>query len=146
MTDETLERLILVIDGHSEPNAMVSQLLHPTPGHYRLERVDSGDAALAALRQVGDFSAAARPDLVLLDLSLPDAESLAILAAIKGDANLRRIPVIVLAESDCSEHVFQSYFNQGNCYVVKAADADQLTAIVERIEAFWLDIVTLPMQ
>lgn len=145
MPDETPERLILVIDGHPEPTAMVSQLLHPKPGHYRLERVDSGAAALAALQQVGK-DATARPDLVLLDLSLPDAESLAILAAIKGDANLRRIPVIVLAESDCSEHVFQSYFNQGNCYVVKAADAEQLTAIVQRIEAFWLDIVTLPLQ
>lgn len=143
MPDETPERLILLVDGHPESAAMVSQVLHSKPGQYRLERVSNGEAALAALRQAG---AAARPDLVLLDLSLPDDDSLAILTTIKGDANLRRIPVIVLAESDCSEHVFQSYFNQGNCYVVKAADTEQLTTILQRIEAFWLEIVTLPLQ
>jgi chemotaxis family two-component system response regulator Rcp1 len=100
-------------------------------------------AALDYLHRQGEYTTAPRPDLILLDLELGGYE---LLAAIKGDNRLRRIPIIVLTLSDCPDDIFQTYAIQGNCYVIHPSDRDQLTQILHRIEEFWLNIVTLPQE
>jgi chemotaxis family two-component system response regulator Rcp1 len=82
----------------------------------------------------------------LLDLDLPDADGLNILAMIKGNDQLRRIPIIVLTVNDRAEDIFRSYALQGNCYVLKSNDLESLSGVAKRIEEFWLQIVTLPVE
>ncbi len=100
------------------------------------------EQALEFLQQKGEFIDAVRPDLILLSF-LP-AQSQAILQLVKGDRQLRQIPVILLNQTDDARVVLDSYIAQGNCYVLKSARGDDLTALAQRIESFWLGIVTLP--
>lgn len=84
------------------------------------------------------------PDLVLLDLNLPKKHGREVLAQMKSDVGLRRIPVVVLTSSQAEEDVLGTYDLHANCYITKPLDLDQFVKVVNSIEDFWLTIVTLP--
>jgi response regulator RpfG family c-di-GMP phosphodiesterase len=67
-----------------------------------------------------------------------------VLADIKGDDNLKRIPVVVLTTSEDEQDVLESYNLHANCYIVKPLDLDRFITVVKSIEDFWLRIVVLP--
>jgi len=69
-----------------------------------------------------------------------------VLAEIKGDENLRRIPVIVLTTSSAEQDILRIYDLHANCYITKPVDLDQFSAVVKSIEAFWFTIVKLPSE
>ncbi len=106
--------------------------------------VRDGMEAMAFLRQEGEYSTAPRPDLILLDLNLPKKDGREVLAEIKTDSKLKRIPVIVLTTSQNEDDIFHSYDLHVNCYITKSRNISQLFKIVKRIEDFWLETVTLP--
>jgi CheY-like chemotaxis protein len=106
--------------------------------------VKDGVEALAFLRREGDFADAPRPDLILLDLNLPKKDGREVLADIKADPTLRRIPVVVLTVSKDEEDILKSYDLYANCYVTKPINMEQFIAVVRSIEDFWLTIVKLP--
>ncbi len=85
-----------------------------------------------------------RPGLVLLDLNLPKKDGRQVLAEIKGDDDLKRIPVVVLTISKEEEDVLKSYNLHANCYITKPIDFTQFLKVVRTIEEFWLTIVRLP--
>lgn len=85
-----------------------------------------------------------RPDLIMLDLNLPRMSGREVLAAIKEDEALRRIPVIVLTTSDSEQDILDSYNMHANCYVTKPVDLEQFFKVVRSIEEFWLTVVKLP--
>jgi two-component system, chemotaxis family, response regulator Rcp1 len=103
-----------------------------------------GVVALDFLYRKPPFERAPRPDLVLLDLNLPKKDGREVLATIKGDPNLKTIPVVILTTSQAEEDVIRAYNLSCNCYVTKPVDFDQFTRIVQTIEQFWLTVVTLP--
>lgn len=142
MANSELKRFLLVID----PNAAHIEAIQQVLGNYPMQTVTNADTALAFLYQQRDYAQAPRPDLILMDPDLPDQDGRVLLQTIKADPHLKQIPVIVFAGSTRSEDVFHSYAIQGNCYVVKAADLQQLIHTIQRIEAFWLEIVTLPLK
>ena len=109
-----------------------------------LNVVWDGEEALAFLRQEGEHAAAIRPDLILLDLNLPKKDGREVLAEIKADEHLRRIPVVVLTTSSAEQDILKSYDLHANCYITKPVDLDQFIKIVKTIEDFWLTIVKLP--
>lgn len=108
----------------------------------RLHAVEDVEQALDFLR--GRNAGAPRPDLILLDLRLPRGDGRELLAELKQDPDLRRIPVIVLTTSQSEQDVLASYDLHVNCYITKPVDLDQFYAVVRAIEDFWLTIVTLP--
>ena len=67
------------------------------------------------------------------------------LADIKADDNLKRIPVVVLTTSQDEQDVLKSYNLHANCYITKPVDLDQFVRVVRSIEDFWLGIVVLPI-
>ncbi|MBD0336435.1 MAG: response regulator [Cyanobacteria bacterium Co-bin13] len=140
------ERLVLVIDHHPEHVRVIDQALSESSGQYRLVAIAEVAEALGFLNRQGTHTDAPRPDLILLDLDLPEKNGWEILAAIKATPQLRRIPIVVLTLADNEAGIFDSYAMQGNCYVIKSADLDHLYHLVKRIEDFWLGIVTLPME
>jgi chemotaxis family two-component system response regulator Rcp1 len=146
MTEAAVERLILVIDANPDHVRTIDATLNEDQKHYRLVAIASGSEALDFLHHRGGHSTSPRPDLILLDLDLPDADGLNILAMIKGNDQLRRIPIIVLTVNDRAEDIFRSYALQGNCYVLKSNDLESLSGVAKRIEEFWLQIVTLPVE
>jgi chemotaxis family two-component system response regulator Rcp1 len=109
-----------------------------------LHVVADGEAALDFLTGRGSFAGAPRPDLVLLDLNLPKKDGREVLADIKADASLRRIPVVVLTSSRLETDVVASYNSHANCYITKPFDLAQFLGVVRSIEHFWLSVVVLP--
>ena len=86
-----------------------------------------------------------RPDIILLDLNLPQKSGREVLAEIKEDADLRRIPVVVLTTSSAEQEILQMYDLHANCFNTKPVDLEQFITIVQSIEQFWLTVVKLPM-
>ena len=103
-----------------------------------------GIEALDFLHRRGPFVDAPRPDLVLLDLNLPRKDGREVLAEIKEDENLKRIPVVVLTTSQAEEDILKTYNLHANCYISKPVDLGQFINVVRTIEDFWLTVVTLP--
>ena len=106
--------------------------------------VRDGVAAMAFLHREAKYAQAPRPDLILLDLGLPGKNGAEVLAEIKGDPNLKRIPVVVLTSSDAPEDILGSYDLHANAYAKKPVDVDEFVQAIKAIEDFWLRLVILP--
>jgi chemotaxis family two-component system response regulator Rcp1 len=123
---------------------LIEEALKNSNVPHQVVAVRNGMDAMAFLRQEGEYVDAPRPDLILLDLNLPRKDGREVLAEIKADPNLRRIPVVVLTTSRNEEDISQSYDLHVNCYITKSRNLSQLFQIVKGIEEFWLGTVTLP--
>jgi CheY-like chemotaxis protein len=110
----------------------------------QLSVVSDGEAALAFLRREGEFASAPRPDLILLDLNLPRKAGHDVLAEVKSDTNLQRIPVVILTTSDAEEDILRSYDLHANAYVTKPVDFDRFLNVVRQIDDFFVTVVKLP--
>lgn len=110
----------------------------------RLNVVTDGVEAMEYLRRKGQYAAAPRPDVILLDLNLPRKDGREVLAELKTDPDLKRIPVVVLTTSDAEKDVLRAYDLHANCYITKPMDLMQFTTVVRAAEDFWLTIVKLP--
>jgi CheY-like chemotaxis protein len=109
-----------------------------------LNVVGDGAQAMAYLRQEGQYREARRPDVILLDLNLPKKNGREVLVEVKSDANLKRIPVVVLTTSQDEIDILKSYDLHANAYITKPVDLDQFVKVVQSFEDFWLSIVKLP--
>ncbi len=109
-----------------------------------LSTVSDGVEAMRFIRGEGEYAAAERPDLVLLDLNLPRKSGAEVLAEIKGDPELATIPVIVLTTSEAEEDVLRSYRMHANAYITKPVDFERFKDIVQQIDDFFIGIVKLP--
>jgi len=103
-----------------------------------------GVEAMAFLRKESQHANAPRPDLVLLDLNLPKKDGREVLAEMKQDPDLRRIPVVILTISNGQEDILKSYNLHANAYVTKPLNLEQFSKIVKAIEDFWFTVVKLP--
>ncbi|MHB8422928.1 MAG: response regulator [Leptospirales bacterium] len=133
-------------------------LIEDNPGDVRLTRealreskvrnnlnvVGDGEEALLYLRKQPPYTDVSRPDIILLDLNLPRKDGKEVLAEIKADPQLKRIPVVVITSSAAERDIIRTYDLHVNCYVTKPVDLDQFIKVVQSIESFWLTIVRLP--
>jgi len=106
--------------------------------------LSNGAEVLAYLRGEGEHAESPRPDLILLDLNLPGRDGRQVLADIKADPELRRIPVVILTASKADEDVMRSYDLHANAYVTKPVGFDTFIEVVRKIDAFFLSVVRLP--
>jgi two-component system response regulator len=104
----------------------------------------NGDEAMAFLRREGCFAEAPRPDLILLDLNLPGKDGREVLAEIKADEQLRRIPVVILTTSHAEEDVLRAYGLHANAYMTKPVGFEGFVAVVKGIGNYWFTLVKLP--
>jgi CheY-like chemotaxis protein len=110
----------------------------------RLNVVSNGEDAIAYMRKQGQFAGVATPDLVLLDHNLPRRDGREVLLEIKGDPDLRRIPVVVLTISEAEDDILAAYDGHANAYVRKPVDFEQFVAAVRAIDDFFITVVRLP--
>lgn len=111
---------------------------------YQMDVVMDGVEAIHFLRRRPPYENAATPDIILLDLNLPKKDGREVLAEIKADPELRRIPVIILTTSNAEQDILKSYDLHVNCYINKPVDFDKFFDIIKMIEDFWLTIAILP--
>ena len=144
-TEEKRKIIFLVEDNKADVRLIQEAFKNSSLPHEMLT-VRDGIEAMAFLRREGEYNTAPRPDLILLDLNLPKKDGREVLAEIKNDSKLKRIPVIVLTTSQNEDDIYHSYDLHVNCYITKSRNISQLFKIVKRIEDFWLETVTLPIE
>ena len=135
---------ILLVEDNPADVALTEEALQESKIANRLMVAEDGEEALAILRRQGLHANAPKPDLILLDLNLPRMDGREVLAEIKNDEALRRIPVVVLTTSKAEEDVFRSYDLHANCYITKPVDLEQFIEVIKSIDDFWLTVVRLP--
>ena len=136
---------ILLVEDNPGDVRLTIEALKEAKVINHLTVVKDGVEALTVLRRQGSYTAAPRPHLIVLDLNLPRKDGREVLADIKADDNLKRIPVVVLTTSQDEQDVLKSYNLHANCYITKPVDLDQFVRVVRSIEDFWLGIVVLPI-
>lgn len=109
-----------------------------------ISTVGDGEEALSFLRREGRYADAPHPDLILLDLNLPKMDGREVLAIVKADEKLKRIPIVILTTSQAEEDILRAYNLNANCYITKPVDFEQFLKVVKVVEEFWLTIVKLP--
>ncbi|MDM8549042.1 response regulator [Desulfobacterales bacterium HSG2] len=104
---------------------------------HKLHVVEDGVKAMEFLRREGEYADAVRPDIILLDLNIPRKNGHEVLAEIRADEKLKRIPVLILTTSRDHEDILKSYDLRANCYISKPVDLDKFLSVVNFIEDFW---------
>lgn len=110
----------------------------------KLHHVSDGVEAMAFLRQQGVHANAPTPHLVLLDLNMPRMGGREVLAAMRGDEALHKIPVVVLTTSDVEADIETSYELGANSFITKPVDIDQFIDSIKAVGDYWFSIVRLP--
>jgi len=136
---------ILLVEDSEGDARLTREAMRDTKIRNVLHHVWDGVEAMAFLRRSGKYAAAPRPDLILLDLNLPRMDGREVLAEIKKDDDLKRIPVVVLTTSSAETDVLRSYDLCANCYITKPLSMVDFLRVVAAIQNFWLTIVTLPV-
>lgn len=137
---------ILLVEDNPGDVRLTREALREGKIRNRLHIVSDGVEAIAFLKQEGNHANAPRPDVILLDLNLPRKDGREVLAEIKDDERLRRIPVVVMTTSSAEQDILGAYNLHANCYVTKPVDFDQFIEVVRSIQDFWFTIVRLPEQ
>lgn len=135
---------ILMVEDSPSDTMLAREAFRDAKVLNTLHCVEDGVQALEFLRRQAPYTSVPRPDLILLDLSLPRMSGLDVLAAIKADDDLRAIPVVMLTTSKADEDIIKAYNRQVNCYIVKPVEFDCFMKVIGTIETFWFSIVTLP--
>jgi two-component system, chemotaxis family, response regulator Rcp1 len=136
---------ILLVEDSPGDVKLTIEALRDAKVNNNLHVARDGEEAMAFLRREGDHADAPRPDLILLDLNLPRKDGREVLADVKSDPKLKRIPVVILTTSQSDDDVAQAYSLSANCYVTKPVDLDQFLRVVRAIDNFWLTLVKLPV-
>ena len=100
---------ILLVEDNAGDVRLTMEALKEAKVFNKLTVVKDGIEALSLLRRQGAHAQAARPDLILLDLNLPRKDGREVLAEIKADDNLKRIPVVILTTSQDEQDVLETY-------------------------------------
>lgn len=137
---------ILLVEDNPGDVRLTEEALKEGKLNNNLYVVGDGVAALSFLRRQPPYADVPSPDLILLDLNLPKLGGIEVLAEIKGDPALRRIPVVILTTSSAERDILKSYDLHANCFITKPVDFDRFIEVVHSIKDFWFSIVRLPSQ
>jgi CheY-like chemotaxis protein len=142
MTRKTIN--ILLVEDNPGDIRLLREALDECGMHHRLEVVVDGVEALDYLRREKRSPKDCFPDLIILDLNLPKKDGRQVLMEMKGDSNLRHIPVVIFSSSKAEADILSSYHHHANCYICKPLDLDGFIEVVGQIGRFWIDTVMLP--
>ena len=145
-TDRTAPRRLSVLLVEDDPGDVLiaQEALAAGQLSTHLEVVNDGVEALEYLRNKGSYAKAIRPDLIVLDLNLPRMSGHEVLAEVKADPTLRRIPVVILSTSTAEADIARSYELHASVYVSKPVDFDAYTNVVKQIDDFFGTVAQLP--
>lgn len=135
---------ILLVEDNPGDRRLTIEALKESKIHNALNTVEDGVEALEYLRKQGKYADVTTPDMILLDLDLPNMSGRELLEILKADPELKRIPIVVLTISESDIDVVHSYDMQANAYVRKPIDLDQFVKVVQSIEDFWFTVVKYP--
>jgi CheY-like chemotaxis protein len=135
---------ILLVEDNAGDVRLTVEALRDAKVSNHLTVASDGVEALAMVRGTPPYKEAGHFDLILLDLNLPKKNGCEVLAALKSDPEIKRIPVVILTTSKAEEDILRTYELHANCYITKPIELDRFMHVVRLIEDFWLSVVTLP--
>jgi len=135
---------LLLVDDNPADIGLAREALARCVRQSEIISLENGVEALSFLKRGGMYADAIRPDLVILDLSLPGCDGLTILRAIRGLPELRRMPVVMFSTSRLGRDIARCYESGANCYVSKPGSLNEFLAAVRSIEEFWCGFAALP--
>jgi chemotaxis family two-component system response regulator Rcp1 len=135
---------ILLVEDNPADVLLTAEALREGGVSHELNVVNNGTDAIAYVRSQGKYSDSVLPDIILLDINLPKKNGFEVLAELKEDPELKRIPVIILTTSSAKQDIAKAYDLHANCYIVKPIELDDFFGILKSIEDFWFTIVKLP--
>ncbi len=135
---------ILLVEDNEGDVGLVEEVFEDAKIRNILHVAEDGEEAMLFLNKKNPYNDVPTPDIILLDLNLPQKDGREVLEEIKNDENLKRIPVVVLTTSKAEEDILRSYNLHANSYITKPVDFDQFIKVIRAIEDFWLEVVRLP--
>lgn len=135
---------ILLVEDNPGDIQLTREALREGKVQNNLHVVMDAEEALQFLLREGKYKDGERPDLILLDLNLPKLDGRELLAKIKKEKDLKRIPVVVLTTSKVEEDNVKTYNLDAYCFITKPVDLEKFFTVVKLIEEFWMTIVKLP--
>jgi CheY-like chemotaxis protein len=128
---------VLVVEDDENDVLIIQRAMRKSEFKCELYFAGDGEEAQDFLYRRKDFVDAPRPDLILLDLKLPKANGLEVLANIKEDERLRRIPVIVLTNSEREEDMARAYDSGAASYMTKPVDSKDFERLIQTVQEYW---------
>ncbi|HEX8174160.1 MAG TPA: response regulator [Pyrinomonadaceae bacterium] len=138
---------ILLADDDEDDRLLTEEALHESRLANDLHMVGDGEELMDYLHRRGKFASLAedsRPGLILLDLNMPKMDGREALKAIKSDASLRQIPVVILTTSKAEEDIYRTYDLGANSFITKPVLFESLVRVMKDLGAYWFEIVELP--
>jgi CheY-like chemotaxis protein len=147
MTSQPKQITILLAEDDADDRLLVKEALQESRVLNELRCVEDGEELMEYLRRQGRYAdpeLSPRPGLVLLDLNMPRKDGREALREIKGDPDLRRIPVVVMTTSKAEEDIFRSYDLGANSYISKPVTFQALVELMKVLGRYWIEFVELP--
>ena len=137
---------VLLVDDNPADTDLTTEVLARAVCPSHIHAVTDGAQAIAFLRRQGKYAHAIVPDIVILDLSLPGKDGRAVLAEVKADPLLRKIPIAIFSTSEARQDIVRSYELGANCYVSKPGNLRDFVSAVTSIGEFWFGVARLPRE
>ena len=135
---------ILLVEDNKGDVGLIEEVFEEAKFKNILHVAEDGEEAMLYLRGKGKFLGSSRPDIIILDLNLPNKDGREVLREVKEDSSLKNIPVVILTTSGAEKDILKAYDLHANAYITKPLDFHQFIRVVESIVNFWLEIVSLP--
>ena len=135
---------ILLVEDNVGDVVLTREAFKESKLHNKLNVVQDGEEALDYLYKRSGFENVSTPDIILLDLNIPKMDGTEVLAKIKEDEDLKRIPTAILSSSKAEQDIVKSYDLHANSYVLKPVDMSMFIEVAKAIENFWFSVVLLP--
>ena len=136
--------IILMADDDADDRMLAKEALEESRVLNDLRFVEDGEELMDFLKRRGKFTDAPRPGLILLDLNMPKKDGREALQEIKADADLRRIPVVVMTTSKAEEDIYRSYDLGASSFITKPVTFDRLVDLMKALGQYWVEFVELP--
>jgi two-component system, chemotaxis family, response regulator Rcp1 len=137
---------VLLVDDNPADTDLTTEVLARNGCPSHINTVTDGVQAIAFLRREGKYAHATVPDIVILDLNLPGKDGRAVLAEVKADPVLRKIPIAIFSTSEARQDIMRSYELGANCYVSKPGNLRDFISAVTSIGEFWFGLARLPRE
>lgn len=135
---------ILLVEDNEGDVEMTQRALMTAQRPCSLSVAHDGVQALDMLRHDAGKEAPPPPQLILLDINMPRMDGKELLAAVKSDSRLRRIPVVMFTSSESPADIRECYERHASCYVVKPFNGRQYAQALHDVVNFWSTTSRLP--
>ncbi len=137
------EKNILLIEDNEGDVVLMLEAFGAQKAGNHIHVTRDGQEAIMFLSKKEDFKASPTPDVIILDLNLPKMDGKEVLKYIKGNFDLKSIPVVIFTTSSSAKDIKECYDCNANCYVVKPDDFSKFQDAIQTIEHFWATTVKL---